>query len=64
MTVEATRWTVDSGNTRTWNTRIRAGRFQIGYHLHRHRSPYSSDRWVFQPWITYDRCARRPQESA
>lgn len=49
-------WTVDRGHEGfTWNRRLRLGRTEVGYHLHRHTSPAASDRWVLQPWLRYDR---------
>lgn len=53
-------WTVDRGRDGfTWNRRLRIGRLELGYHLHRHTYARTSDRWVLQPWITYDRKRER-----
>lgn len=41
--------------TTTWRRQGRLGRLQFGFHLHRHRNPTLSDRWVFQPYLILDR---------
>jgi hypothetical protein len=50
----------DRENTTTWYSKTRRiGRLQFGLrvHLHRGLGPVTSlgDRWVFQPWTTWDR---------
>ena len=50
-------WTVDHGDDGySWHRRLTLGRTQLGYHLYWHTNPArTTDRWVFQPWITIDR---------
>ncbi len=47
------------GNSASWQMSGQLGRLQFGYHVYKHTSPVASDRWVFQPWFTYDRKDRR-----
>lgn len=48
-------WTTERDDSKTWHARLRLGRLTVGWHVHRHRYPSSSDRWVFQPEVIYDR---------
>jgi hypothetical protein len=52
------RWkTTSNTGTTSWHAQIKLGRVRLGYHVHRHEG-HSSDRWVLQPWLTYD-CAEK-----
>ncbi len=46
-----------------WHMAGQIGRFQYGYDIYKHTSSHSSDRWVFQPWFTYDRKDRHEHSS-
>lgn len=50
-------WHSERDHTTSWHARAKLGRLEVGYHVHRHCYPTTSDRWVFQPFFIYDRKA-------
>lgn len=37
-----------------WHAALTLGRLHLGFHVYRHVGA-RSDRWVVQPWVTFDR---------
>ncbi len=48
-------WAYERERSKTWAANGSAWRFQASIHIHRHRYPTVSDRWVVQPSFIYDR---------
>lgn len=53
-------WTVDRHKSKTWNWRVKFWRLQLQLTVHRHGGG-TSDRWVLQPHVVYDRKQQRPE---
>lgn len=47
-------WTTERDRSKSWHARLRFGRWDVGWHIHRH-SGVLPDRWVFQPYVIVDR---------
>lgn len=43
------------GDGGMWARSVRLGRLRLGYRIYKHVYPTSSDRWVIQPEIVWDR---------
>lgn len=54
-------WLTKESEGTGWHGRLRIGRVQIGYHVYRHAGVLP-DRWVFQPFLIYDRKRRRTEK--